>query len=158
MKVFDLQCEHAHVFEGWFASHEDYDAQQARGLVTCPVCNSGDISRRVSAPHLNVAHLHASASAPAHAPNGKAVEAGGTRQAQAVAQLQAAMLQKIREFVRNTEDVGPRFAEEARAIHQGDAQERAIRGTSTPDERRELAEEGIDVVALPDIFNDERLQ
>ena len=44
LKVFDLQCEHSHIFEGWFGSHEDYDAQQARGLVTCPVCGSASIT------------------------------------------------------------------------------------------------------------------
>ena len=59
LKVFDLQCEHSHIFEGWFGSHEDYDAQQARGLVTCPVCGSASITKRLSAPRLNVAHLHA---------------------------------------------------------------------------------------------------
>ena len=59
LKVFDLQCEHGHIFEGWFGSHEDYDAQQARGLVSCPVCASATITKRLSAPRLNVAHLHA---------------------------------------------------------------------------------------------------
>ena len=64
LKVFDLQCEHSHIFEGWFGSHEDYDAQQARGLVTCPVCGSASITKRLSAPRLNVAHLHAPEPAP----------------------------------------------------------------------------------------------
>ena len=53
LKVFDLQCEHSHIFEGWFGSHEDYDAQQARGLITCPVCGSASITKRLSAPRLS---------------------------------------------------------------------------------------------------------
>ena len=58
MKVFDLQCEElAHIFEGWFASHEDYDSQQARGLVSCPVCGSDRVIKRLSAPRLNVGHF-----------------------------------------------------------------------------------------------------
>jgi hypothetical protein len=153
MKVFDLHCDAlGHVFEGWFASHEDYDSQQARGLVSCPVCGSDKVSKRLSAPHLNVGHLRAP-QAPAAASSASG-EQDGTR----VARLQAAMLQQIRAMVNKAENVGPRFAEEARRIHEGEAQERAIRGTSTPEERRELAEDGIDFMALPEILDNERLQ
>lgn len=149
MKVFDLQCDQGHVFEGWFASHDDYDGQQARGLVSCPVCASASVSKRLSAPHLKVAHLHAPVQPAA---------AQGAPEAGQVAQFQAAMLKQVRDMVRKAENVGPRFAEEARRMHEGDAHERAIRGTSTPEERDALAEEGIDFMALPDIFDDERLQ
>jgi hypothetical protein len=153
MKVFDLHCDaQGHVFEGWFASHEDYDSQQARGLVSCPVCGSDKVSKRLSAPHLNVAHLRAP-QAPASAPAAKG-ESDATR----VARMQAAVLQQVRAMVSKAENVGPRFAEEARRIHEGEAQERAIRGTSTPEERRELTEDGIDFMAVPEILDDERLQ
>ncbi|WP_376992875.1 DUF1178 family protein, partial [Bordetella pertussis] len=67
LKVFDLQCEQGHVFEGWFGSHEDYDAQQARGQIACPVCESSRITKRLSAPRLNVAHLHQPAAVPGEA-------------------------------------------------------------------------------------------
>ncbi|ARP91373.1 hypothetical protein CAL14_14645 [Bordetella genomosp. 9] len=153
MKVFDLQCdEQGHLFEGWFGSHEDYDDQQARGLVSCPMCGSTKVSKRLSAPHLNVSHLKA-AEAAAAAPAGP----GGSASAQ-MAKLQAAILKQVRDMVRKAENVGPRFAEEARRIHDGEAQERPIRGTSTPEERQALIEEGIDFMALPDIFDDDRLQ
>jgi hypothetical protein len=157
MKVFDLQCdEQGHVFEGWFASHEDYDAQQARGLVCCPVCASDKVSKRLSAPRLNVSHLK-SDSRPG--PASAASAASGPTDAPAnMARLQAAILQQVREMVRKAENVGPRFAEEARRIHEGEAQERPLRGTATPEERRALVEDGIDFMALPDIFDDERLQ
>lgn len=75
-----------------------------------------------------------------------------------MAQLQAAVLQEIRKVIRNTENVGPRFAEEARRIHAGEADDRPIRGTATPDEQRALSEDGIDVMALPDFLDDDRLQ
>ena len=84
LKVFDLQCEHSHIFEGWFGSHDDYDAQQARGLVTCPVCGSASITKRLSAPRLNVSHLHAPAQPPA-------VPAGAS-DAEKMAALQAVVM------------------------------------------------------------------
>jgi len=152
LKVFDLQCDQGHVFEGWFGSHEDYDAQQARGLVTCPVCASATIAKRLSAPRLNVAHLRAPSPAAGTAP------ASGPADPAAMARMQAAVLQQMRELVRKTENVGPRFAEEARRIHEGDADERPIRGTATAEERLALSEDGIDVMALPDFLDDDRLQ
>ncbi|HEY9319252.1 hypothetical protein J2732_001719 [Achromobacter deleyi] len=150
LKVFDLQCEHSHIFEGWFGSHDDYDAQQARGLVTCPVCGSASITKRLSAPRLNVSHLHAPAQPPA-------VPVGAS-DAEKMAALQAVVMKQVRALLRNTENVGPRFAEEARRIHEGDADERPIRGTATPEEREALADDGIDVMAVPDFLDDERLQ
>ncbi|MDF3859156.1 DUF1178 family protein [Achromobacter denitrificans] len=150
LKVFDLQCEHSHIFEGWFGSHEDYDAQQARGLVTCPVCGSASITKRLSAPRLNVAHLHAPASQPALPANAS--------EAEKMTAVQAVVMRQVRALLRNTENVGPRFAEEARRIHEGDADERPIRGTATPEERASLAEDGIEVMAVPDFLDDERLQ
>ncbi|MGV2862006.1 DUF1178 family protein [Achromobacter sp. AGC39] len=150
LKVFDLQCEHSHVFEGWFGSHEDYDAQQARGLVTCPVCGSASITKRLSAPRLNVSHLHAPAS-PSAMP-------AGASDAEKMAAVQAIVMKQVRALLRNTENVGPRFAEEARRIHEGDADERPIRGTATPEERAALVEDGIEIMAVPDFLDDERLQ
>ncbi|MGN6455171.1 MAG: DUF1178 family protein [Achromobacter mucicolens] len=150
LKVFDLECDHSHVFEGWFGSHEDYDAQQARGLVSCPVCGSATITKRLSAPRLNVAHLHAPAAQPLVPP--------GASDAEKMAALQAAVMRQVRALVRSTENVGPRFAEEARRIHEGDADDRPIRGTATVEEREALAEDGIDVRAVPDVLDDERLQ
>ncbi len=155
MKVFDLQCEHGHVFEGWFGSHDDYDAQQARGLVTCPVCQSAVIEKKLSAPRLNVGHY----AEPAQASESESREVVATSQnANQLAQLQAFVLQQMRELVSNTENVGERFAEEARRIHSGESDERPIRGIATREERESLAEEGIAVVSLPDFLDVDRLQ
>ncbi len=151
IKVFDLECAQGHLFEGWFSSHDDYDAQQARGLLACPVCASTQVSKRLSAPHLNVGH-HAE---PRQA---RAATSAGQPAPGDAARLQAAALQQLRALVRGTENVGERFAQEARRIHEGEADERPIRGKATPAEREQLAADGIAVMALPDIFDDERMQ
>lgn len=132
MKVFNLACEHDHPFEGWFASAEDYDDQLGRGLLECPVCASRQVRKMLSAPRLN---LSSAESASATAPTPEAA--------------QAMMLRLARHLVKNTEDVGERFAEEARRIHYKEAPERGIRGQASPEEARELAQEGIEVLALP---------
>ena len=154
LKVFDLQCEHGHVFEGWFASHDDYDAQRARGLVACPMCDSKEIAKRLSAPHLNVSHLHA----PESARPASAQQAPASDEKAVMAALQARIMRQVRELVRSTENVGPRFAEEARRIHEGEADERPIRGTATQEERTALADDGIDVMTLPSFLDDGQLQ
>jgi hypothetical protein len=145
LKVFDLQCEQGHVFEGWFGSDDSYETQQARGLLSCPVCNSDRVSKKLSAPRLNVSHIRKST----------AVAAPATEQ---LTKLQAEIMRHIRQMVRNTENVGDRFAQEARLMHEGEAQERAIRGTATPEEREELMQEGIAVMPIPDFLDDDRLQ
>jgi hypothetical protein len=161
MKVLDLQCQQGHSFEGWFGSQDDYDAQRSRRLVTCPICNDSDIVKMLSAPRLNLGHsaepsLAASQSdtsslAPAES---DASGAGSSRQelpldTHALQEIQANMLKMVRHVMANTEDVGSRFAEEARRIHYGEREERNIRGQATREETEALLEEGIDVVPLP---------
>ena len=162
LKVFDLQCEHGHLFEGWFGSHEDYDSQQASGLLTCPVCHSATIEKRLSAPRLNVGHFDAEPRASevsgAGASTSRETVVASSPEALQLAQIQAAIMQQMRELVRNTENVGSGFAEEARRIHEGESEERPIRGTATPEEREALVEDGIAVVALPDFLDADQLQ
>lgn len=149
MKVIDLRCRHEHRFEGWFASDEDLQAQRDRGLLECPFCGDREVSVLPSAPRLN---LRASAGGEIVAdagPEGREPEAeagGGTPEAQAV---QAMWLTAVRHLMAQTEDVGPRFAEEARRIHYGESSERAIRGQTSPQERAALADEGIEVHTVP---------
>jgi hypothetical protein len=136
MKVLDLRCAHEHPFEGWFASEDDYLSQRERGLVECPLCGDKDITRLPSAPRLNVSGAREPQPAPA-APK----EIGVT--------MQAAWLRAVQHVLSNTDDVGDRFPEEARRIHYGETDERAIRGQATPDEAQALRDEGIEVMALP---------
>lgn len=182
MKVLDLRCAHDHRFEGWFGSADDYATQRERGLVSCPLCGDVAIERLPSAPHLNVAHLRApagvGASAATDLPRGAAeasassavpVASSGSISREPPAQadspvsssgpqvpaaLQAQWMAAMREVLARTEDVGPRFSDEARRIHYGESEARQIRGQATPAQRAELAEEGIEVhtLALPDML------
>ncbi|HEX7385786.1 MAG TPA: DUF1178 family protein [Castellaniella sp.] len=157
LKVFDLACEHDHLFEGWFASAETYDEQLAQGLVRCPVCDSQRIIRRVSAPHLNVSHLKSESVARKDAlPQSQATVAAPS--GDQLARLQAEVLRQIRRIVRQTDDVGAQFADEARRMHSGEIEERPIRGTASARECVELSEEGIAIMPIPDILDDDRLQ
>lgn len=137
MKVLNLQCAHGHGFEGWFASNEAFDTQLADGLVECPVCGDIAIAKLLSAPRLNLGHAKApetqqAAPAVAEAPS-----------------PEGRWMRAVRELMANTENVGERFADEARKIHYGEAEERGIRGQATREQAEALAEEGIAVMSLP---------
>lgn len=138
MKVLNLRCQHDHAFEGWFASETDFQDQAGRGVVECPLCGSPQVHRLPSAPRLNLSG--------ARAPAAAAPAADGPPDPAA---LQAQWLQAVGQMIQNTEDVGERFPEEARRIHYGESPNRGIRGQASQAQRAELAEEGIDVVALP---------
>jgi hypothetical protein len=174
MKVLDLQCSQQHSFEGWFGSEDDFQSQLTRGLVQCPMCGSAEITKKLSAPRFNlgksVAPNTETASASKTESNAEAkaaptstelaVKTAASSQTQQVVQrpnlppevaevMQAAWLEVAKHVMANTEDVGSSFASEARKIHYGEADERAIRGQATPDQTMELIEEGIDVMPLP---------
>jgi hypothetical protein len=137
MKVIDLRCGNGHGFEGWFGSEDDFLQQNGRGLVECPLCADRTITRLPSAPRLNLSGAREAEATPPQP---------GPPQA---ADLQAAWLQAVRQIMASTEDVGERFAEEARRIHYGETPRRGIRGQTTADERAALADEGIEVVSFP---------
>ena len=134
MKVLNLRCAGDHGFEGWFASEDDFNAQAARSAIACPLCGSSEISRLPSAPRLNVSRHGAP----------EAEAAPGTPMT-----LQSQWLRVVRQVMNSTEDVGDRFAEEARRIHYGEVEERGIRGRASSEDAEALREEGIAVVALP---------
>lgn len=146
MKVLDLQCSQRHVFEGWFASEDDFLAQQGRGLVECPVCGDASIAKRLSAPRLNLGNARAQT-----APTGQLLSTPG-----ADLTLQAAWMALARHIVASTDDVGDRFAEEARKIHYGEAKraQRGIRGQASRAQTEALLEEGIAVtpLSLPEAY------
>ncbi len=135
MKVLNLSCSNGHGFEGWFASDDDYQAQNGRGLVECPLCADKVIARMPSAPRLNLSG--AREAPPAAAPGSGAADA------------QAQFLRAVREVMAKTEDVGERFPEEARRIHYGEAQARGIRGQASTEEAQALVDEGIEIAVLP---------
>jgi hypothetical protein len=139
MKVLNLRCAHGHGFEGWFASNEAFDTQLAAGLVECPVCGDTAIVKLLSAPRLNLGNPKAPAEAAPAVPS----------QAPAELSLEARWMRAMREVIAKTEDVGDRFAEEARKMHYGETEERGIRGHATPEQTEALLDEGIAVMPLP---------
>ena len=168
MKVLDLQCGQHHVFEGWFGSEEDFQSQLTRGMVSCPMCSDALVTKKLSAPRLNLSTTRGEPepSAPAQsntqAPptgtsttdNSAAALAPAIPSLQDVAnlepaQFQAALLKMVRHVVANTEDVGDSFPEEARKMHYGEAEPRNIRGHATAEETEQLIDEGIAVMPLP---------
>jgi hypothetical protein len=150
MKVLDLRCGAGHTFEGWFASEDDYGSQRERGLVDCPVCGNAEVLRLPSAPRLNLSGARAPDPAPTHAsePAGAPPPALVTQMALHGSAAQR-FVEAVAELLKNTQDVGSRFAEEARRIHYGESDAKAIRGQTTPQEREALADEGIEVFTLP---------
>ncbi|WP_293659925.1 DUF1178 family protein [Rhodoferax sp. OV413] len=154
MKVLDLRCEAGHTFEGWFASEDDFVSQCERALVQCPVCGDAHVHKKLSAPRLNLSGAlppRLPDTAPATSASGSpAVEAAQLPAASTELQLalQQAWERIAKTVLANTVDVGDRFAEEARRIHYGEAENRGIRGRTTLTEARDLVEEGIDLMPL----------
>ena len=139
MKVLDLQCGNGHTFEGWFASIDAYTDQCARALVECPACGDARITKKLSAPRLNLGAVRKEEATKPQPVAGPAI---------APQNATAAWMEMARQVIANTDDVGNQFAQEARRIHYGEADARGIRGTSSPDEALELLEEGIAVLPL----------
>lgn len=139
MIVLNLSCEREHLFEGWFASASAFESQCAAEQVNCPVCGSARITRRPTAPYVSTRSVAEPVKPNREAP---AVSA----QAGDPVALALAMLRKLG---RESEDVGERFAAEARRIHYGESQARNIRGRASRDEFGELLDEGIVVLPLP---------
>ena len=151
MKVYNLACPLDHRFEGWFSSEEDCLSQQEKGMLACPICDSTQISRMPSAPHIAKSSSVAvtASNEEVGASSGEVVALTGNDHSQLEAQVQAAFLKGMRELMGKSEDVGTAFAEEARKIHYKEAPERSIRGQTTLDEAESLREEGIEVLAVP---------
>jgi hypothetical protein len=139
--IFDLKCSaQGHVFEGWFGSTADYDEQQARGLVSCPICGSAEVGKAVMAPAVGAKGNRAPASASPGLYSGEP---------EAVKRMLAALAAEQKRILAQSEGVGDRFADEARAIHLGEAETRAIHGRATGAEVQSLIEDNIPVAPLP---------
>jgi hypothetical protein len=130
---YALLCEHDHEFEGWFGASADFDDQQARGLVECPVCASKAVRKAIMAP----------------AVSGTKKKAQDITPAQSQAMMMEAMGRIRRHVEENFDDVGDTFAKEARAIHEGRSEDRGIYGQATSKEVRELVEDGVPIAPLP---------
>jgi hypothetical protein len=126
---YDLRCDNGDEFEAWFGSIADYDKQAEAGLVECPHCGSKHVSKAPMAP---------------------AVQTARKREARTEKAVAMAMAAKVREHIKDNFDyVGDKFADEARKMHEGETEERAIWGEATPEEAQALAEDGIPAAPLP---------
>lgn len=137
---FSLHCDHAHDFEGWFRSNDDFETQRKRGFVACPECGSQQVDKALMAPAVSTSRKQE-----------KMALAMGAEQRKMMAALKE-LSEKVRE---NAENVGDKFAEEARKIHFGESEARGIYGAATIEEAKGLAEDGIEFMPLP-VFPDDR--
>lgn len=134
---YALLCEHGHAFEGWFGASADFDDQQARGLLECPVCGSKAVRKAIMAP------------AVAGTKRTSAEPRGPDNPAPSQAMMMEAMGRLRRHVEENFDDVGDAFAAEARAIHEGRSEDRGIYGQATAAEVKKLVDDGVPVAPLP---------
>jgi hypothetical protein len=146
--AYNLVCSGGHTFDGWFQSSAAFDAQVAQGALACPICGDARVQKGIMAPAVKTSVTKRKGRPdPISAPPPMATTPDPTRMKQFMA--------GFRKYVQENADyVGPRFPEEARKIHYGEAEERQIYGEATPDEARDLVEEGADIAALPPDPND----
>ncbi|MEM7213931.1 MAG: DUF1178 family protein [Pseudomonadota bacterium] len=141
MIKYSLICDQEHAFEAWFGSSDDYDKQRKRGFVECPTCGSKKVSKSLMAPGVSGTRKSADRNVPM----------ATMPQPQIPAEMMD-QLRKIKQHVEaNSENVGDRFPEEARKIHYGEAEARGIYGKASLEEASNLAEEGVNVMPIPEL-------
>lgn len=141
MIKYNLICRHDHEFEAWFSSSIDYDDQRKKRLVQCPYCNSAKVEKAIMSPNVSTSRKKDKIAS-------KQLESRKT----AMAMMNAAASKVRKEIEEKCDYVGDKFADEARAIHYGEKDERAIYGQATASEAAELKEEGVGIAPLPDIL------
>ena len=146
---YSLRCERGHGFESWFQSSAAYEQQEKRGLVNCPSCGSAKVERAIMAPQI-VSKKGRDNAAPTPAPVAEAAAPASTPLLMAQERELRAKLKELRDhIVKNADNVGERFPNEARKMHYGDIEHRPIYGEASPDEARALIDEGVEVSPLP---------
>ena len=146
---YSLRCERGHAFESWFQSSQAYETQEKRKLVNCPSCGSAKVERAIMAPWI-VSKKSRDRAAPAPAAATEATTPASTPLMMAQERELRAKLRELRDhIVKNADNVGERFPNEARKMHYGDIEHRPIYGEASPDEARALIDEGVEVSPLP---------
>jgi hypothetical protein len=153
---YSLRCERGHAFESWFQSSSAYETQEKRKLVNCPVCGSAKVERAIMAPQIVSKKGRDSAvSAPAAPTPTDVTTPTSTPLLMAQERELRTKLRELRDhIVKNADNVGERFPNEARKMHYGDIEHRPIYGEASPDEARALVEEGVEVSPLPVLPDD----
>jgi hypothetical protein len=154
---YALTCQKGHAFESWFPDSAAYDKQAKRGLISCPTCGSAKVEKALMAPNLGRSSKRAApAASPAQAP---APAATATEPVAMISPEEREVHRKLKEvrdhLVRNAENVGARFPEEARKMHYGETGHRSIYGQATTEEAKSMLDEGIEFHPLP-VLPDER--
>jgi hypothetical protein len=167
---YTLHCDKNHDFESWFQNSAAYDKQAKRSLVTCPVCGSAKVEKAIMAPRLSqksdslldradIAVPPTPASNPAPLPPGQAPSIPSNGPVAMMSPPELELRQKLKELrdhiVKNASYVGTRFPEEARKIHYGETEQRSIYGEASPDEAKELHDEGIEFHPIPILPDDQ---
>jgi hypothetical protein len=151
---YNLRCERGHAFESWFQSSSVYESQEKRKLVNCPACGSAKVERAIMAPQI-VSKKSRDRAEPAAAPSTEVTTPTSTPLMMAQERELRAKLKELRDhIVKNADNVGERFPNEARKMHYGDIEHRPIYGEASPDEARSLIEEGVEVSPLPVLPDD----
>ena len=151
---YTLRCDRGHAFESWFQTSSAYDSQVKRKLVTCPACGSAKVEKAIMAPQI-VSKKSRDRAAPAPAAATEATTPVSTPLMMAQERELRAKLRELRDhIVKNADNVGERFPNEARKMHYGDIEHRPIYGEASPDEARSLIEEGVEVSPLPVLPDD----
>lgn len=144
MIQYSLKCAQDHRFESWFQSADAYDKLAAAGMVSCAICGSTQVEKAIMAPRVTPARNKAApAAGPAPAPSAP------PPLSQPQSEVERALSEMRRQIEENSDYVGADFATEARAMHEGDAPERAIHGEARLDEAKALIEDGVPVAPLP---------
>jgi hypothetical protein len=155
---YNLRCKKGHAFESWFQSSSAYEVQEKRQLVSCPVCGSSEVERAIMAPQIVSKKGRKGAdSVPAATPPPATEVTAPSSTPLLMAQEQElrAKLRELRDhIVKNADNVGERFPNEARKMHYGDIEHRPIFGEASPDEARSLIDEGVEVMPLPVLPDD----
>ena len=137
MIVFDLSCSNGHSFEVWFNSNSDYKEQNDKGLLICPYCECNEVSKKLSAPKIKSSNNNQN-----------------PKENLDIVSLRKKFLDYVE---KNTEDVGKKFPEIARKIHYNEIDPKPIRGSASVEEVKDLHDEGINVVALPNKVDNKQL-
>ena len=156
---YNLRCERGHTFESWFQSSSAYETQEKRKLVNCPACGSAKVERAIMAPQIVSKKGRDSAApapaAPADVAAPEVASPGSTPLLMAQERELRAKIKELRDhIVKNADNVGERFPNEARKMHYGDIEHRPIYGEASPDEARALIDEGVEVSPLPVLPDD----
>ena len=151
---YNLRCERGHAFERWFQGSSAYEAQEKRKLVNCPICGSAKVERAIMAPQI-VSKKGRDSTAPAPAVTTGVSAPASTPLMMAPERELRAKLKELRDhIVKNADNVGERFPNEARKMHYGDIEHRPIYGEASPEEARSLIDEGVEVSSLPVLPDD----